>query len=668
MPTNASPDADPLPSTANATTHNGPRNGQTAEGDFPPEESNIWTTKEMRVLKKHVQPYKDTSKSSKADYIQNTVIPELQATWDHRYSRRARKEDKQLHKEWKVKKHRIFNWFRNHASNRIGVKLEGLNSRITFQTVFREEKSAEIDSEVALLSGNAARRSKDWMKFYQQGRKQVEARLTQEERDRFMEILEEWNKKGVSKSMKAKTAARQGRKILRQMEKLKWQRMGMRSITFEGHYDIEGKIEYSMTQTSDLALDDVRIPSFGQLFPSELAAFRRAFVQYLVHISEIEKGVANPALPDASFHEKSLKFSSNGFPIVPSPIYGSTGREVAYAQKSIIRIYMNKVYALAKDRPGSSVPWDALERRSAEMIDPEYWPSSIPVTDPSRLRLESTSAILKLWRDRQAQGDIPFKFSKVFGNGYDIMEPLYPSNLFDGLEAHPIPPPPAAITKRRLRQKAIRLQTQSSSDSESSNLSEFDNGRGSPASAMPRTTARFEVTPETDETPTDAPSRSSEPPSLPSRSSPTIVNPSSSPTPEVEEAPPKPARKIMPRKRTKPYVGTAEMDGPDEESSVPPPVKPKPTRRIQPRKRTKPYSDPLDTVEEDGVQTGTTQDTDNTRAGRDVTCDAFVETVTSPDTDETRARRNVTSDALALQEASLLAVAGKRQRKKTLKA
>ncbi|KAH9474272.1 hypothetical protein JR316_0013435 [Psilocybe cubensis] len=185
---------------------------------------------------------------------------------------------------------------------------------------------------------------------------------------------------------------------------------------------------------------------------------------------------------------------------------------------------------------------------------------------------------------------------------------------------------------------------------------------------MPRTTARFEVTPETDETPTDAPSRSSEPPSLPSRSSPTIVNPSSSPTPEVEEAPPKPARKIMPRKRTKPYVGTAEMDGPDEESSVPAPVKPKPTRRIQPRKKTKPYSDPLDTVEESGVQTGTTQDTDNTRAGRDVTCDAFVETVTSPDTDETRARRNVTSDALALQEASLLVVAGKRQRKKTLKA
>ncbi|KAH9477047.1 hypothetical protein JR316_0010963 [Psilocybe cubensis] len=150
------------------------------------------------------------------------------------------------------------------------------------------------------------------------------------------------------------------------------------------------------------------------------------------------------------------------------------------------------------------------------------------------------------------------------------MEPLYPFNLFDGLEAHPILPPPAAITKRRLRQKAIQLQTQSSSDSESSNLSEFDNGQGSPASAMPCTTARFEVTPETDETPTDATSRSSKPPSLPSRSSPTIVNPSSSPTPEVEEAPPKPARKIMPRKRTVPYVGTAEMDRPDEESSVPP--------------------------------------------------------------------------------------------------
>ncbi|KAH9477651.1 hypothetical protein JR316_0009877 [Psilocybe cubensis] len=517
MPTNASPDADPLPSTANATTHNGPRNGQTAEGDFPPEELNIWTTKEMHVLKKHVQPYKDTSKSSKADYIQNTVIPELQATWDHRYSRRARKEDKQLHKEWKVKKH----------------------------TVFCEEKSAEIDSKVALLSGNAARGSKDWMKFYQQGRKQVEARLTQEEWDRFMEILEEWNKKGVSKSIKAKTAARQGRKILQQMEKLKWQRMGMRSITFEGHYDIEGKIKYSITQTSDLSLDDVRIPSFGQLFPSKLNAFHKAFVQYLIHISEIEKGVSNLALPEALFHEKSLKFSSNGFPIIPSPIYGSTGREVAYAQKSIIRIYMNKVYALAKDRPGSSVPWDALERVLAK-FNPRDGSEPAPP-------------------------GVNFYNSQAMEGPYNIMEPLYPSNLFDRLEAHPIPipPPPIAITKHRLRQKAIRLQTQSSSDSESSNLSEFDNGRGSLASTMPRTTARF-VTPETDETPTDAPSRSSKPPSLPSRSSPTIVNPSSSPTPEVEEAPSKPARKIMPRKRTKPYVGTAEMDGPNEESSEPP--------------------------------------------------------------------------------------------------
>ncbi|KAH9475379.1 hypothetical protein JR316_0012490 [Psilocybe cubensis] len=308
----------PQPPPSNTSDNSGrrpsaPPPGGTVGPDIPPNEEQLWTAREMRILRGNVQNYKDTPRLSKSDFIWNTIVPLIKATWDYKYSEVAMRANKALFNEWKAKKDRLFNWFANHASTPQNAKLDGIHGQATFQSVFWEKKAAKIEEEVQLLSGNARWGSPQWIKFYQQARKQVESRLIMKEREEYAQILEEWKKKGFSKTLKAKTAKRQGKKILHQMDRIKWLRMGMRSITFEGHYDLDGKIEYSMTQTHNLGLDDPRVPSFGQLFTDELKSFRRAFVKYLVKVSEIENGVLIPAVPAGTFLEKDLKFNSNGF-------------------------------------------------------------------------------------------------------------------------------------------------------------------------------------------------------------------------------------------------------------------------------------------------------------------------------------------------------------------
>uniref|UniRef100_A0A8H7XHR1 Uncharacterized protein n=1 Tax=Psilocybe cubensis TaxID=181762 RepID=A0A8H7XHR1_PSICU len=609
----------PQPPPSNTSDNSGrrpsvPPPGGTVGPDIPPDEEQLWTAREMRILRGNVQNYKDAPRLSKSDFIRNTIVPLIKATWDHKYSEVAMRADKALFNEWKAKKDRLFNWFANHASTPRNTKLDGMHGRATFQSVFREKKAAEIEEEVQLLSGNARRGSPQWIKFYQQARKRVESRLTIAEREEYARILEEWKKKGFSKTLKAKTAKRQGKKILHQMDRIKWLRMGMRSITFEGHYDLDGKIEYSMTQTHDLGLDDPRIPSFGQLFPDELKSFRRAFVKYLVKVSEIENGVSTPAVPAGTFLEKDLKFNSNGFPLVPSPIYNSKGRETNAIQKTIIRIYMNRVYALAKDRSGSRIPWDSVEKHFGEMIDPEYWPSSIPFTDPSRLRVDDTAALLRHWRQRQSRGLIPFKFERVLArDNEELLEPCYASNLFEGLQTVPITPAPRRLTtSRRVRRRPCQT---SLSFSEQSNPSDTHDGhpqqdsisvdspgvgtasrarddtqadntrndiraeqpRDNTQANNPRDAARADehredtqADPPRDVTRAEQRRDDSQELTIPTNGSPTVVNSSLRPTPELQQpGTSKAIRKVQPRPRKKnqKLIGSSEANDP-----VPPPA------------------------------------------------------------------------------------------------
>ena len=59
----------------------------------------------------------------------------------------------------------------------------------------------------------------------------------------------------------------------------------------------------------------------------------------------------------------------------------------------------------------------------------------MPFKEPSKYLTDETNSILKLWRERQGNGEVAFKFDFVLGKDKMPMEPNYPTGMFGGLAA-----------------------------------------------------------------------------------------------------------------------------------------------------------------------------------------------------------------------------------------
>ena len=98
---------------------------------------------------------------------------------------------------------RIFTWFGNHAGSERGLKIPGLNLKVTFDTVVNSKKKKEIQEEVEKLSGNSED-SKKWLPYYQTAKKNVKERLSEEERKEIEQEVEVWKSSGIPREVQAK--------------------------------------------------------------------------------------------------------------------------------------------------------------------------------------------------------------------------------------------------------------------------------------------------------------------------------------------------------------------------------------------------------------------------------------------------------------------------------
>jgi hypothetical protein len=59
------------------------------------------------------------------------------------------------------------------------------------------------------------------------------------------------------------------------------------------------------------------------------------------------------------------------------------------------------------------VPWTRLQETQSDFILPEYLPTGVTLTQYHHIRLEDANALLEHWTQRQAAGEISFRFRKV---------------------------------------------------------------------------------------------------------------------------------------------------------------------------------------------------------------------------------------------------------------
>ena len=67
-------------------------------------------------------------------------------------------------------------------------------------------------------------------------------------------------------------------------------------------------------------------------------------------------------------------------------------------------------------------------------MDEMYLPTGVEFKEPSRYKGNEAHSILKLWRSRQENGEVVFKFEKFVGPDKEPEEPEYDTGIFEGLK------------------------------------------------------------------------------------------------------------------------------------------------------------------------------------------------------------------------------------------
>lgn len=198
-------------------------------------------------------------------------------------------------------------------------------------------------------------------------------------------------------------------------------------------------------------------PTFRQYKPAAFKALKQEYMLYVKHIVSSANG-ATPVTVQKSlnFQTSDLQYSKGGLPSVPAAIRNDNNVETNMTQQQIIRAYLSKHYStcsaypiiqdltglsdLASGRDGP-IPYKAISSNWQDFIDKSDLPPNVPFQDPSRYLTDSSNQILKLWRDRQERGEIPFQFKFIVGREKEIEPSVYPNGAFEGLS------PAAAITE-----------------------------------------------------------------------------------------------------------------------------------------------------------------------------------------------------------------------------
>ena len=152
---------------------------------------------------------------------------------------------------------------------------------------------------------------------------------------------------------------------------------------------------------------------------------------------------------DTELQITDLEFASTGMPACPELTTNKLGHETRIIQIHLIRVFVTAHYRLAKglrlnDR--GVVPWRAIQDDNEAFIHASYLPPDVKLQEPSKMRENEVQTLLEFWRERQENGEIPFKFKAVRGKGDTMIPASYTKSVEPG------PPPVMPATNKPLAQ------------------------------------------------------------------------------------------------------------------------------------------------------------------------------------------------------------------------
>jgi hypothetical protein len=80
-----------------------------------------------------------------------------------------------------------------------------------------------------------------------------------------------------------------------------------------------------------------------------------------------------------------------------------------------------QISGIAEGSGKGRIPWARIKAAQGDFILPQYLPNGITLTQYHHIRVNDANALLQHWTQRQAAGEIPFRFKNNFKDNRPIL-------------------------------------------------------------------------------------------------------------------------------------------------------------------------------------------------------------------------------------------------------
>ncbi|KAN0121378.1 hypothetical protein V8E52_003274 [Russula decolorans] len=205
---------------------------------------------------------------------------------------------------------------------------------------------------------------------YNTARRQVERKLTDNQRQMYKAMAKEWSEKKLPPRMQQRMMSKHGPRAIKEFTSSAYKQFGMHVVVLAAFMDGEGDSSATLS-------DDEPARKHGKA-------------------------------------EIKLKRNKDGYPMLPSREYADR-QGLTYKKRLIGKFMADLLRQLSEISTGvgnGKVPYAELQRAQGDYIKPKYLPKKVTLKQYYHLRQDDVNAILDHWTKRQADGKVPLSFKK----------------------------------------------------------------------------------------------------------------------------------------------------------------------------------------------------------------------------------------------------------------
>ncbi|KAI9436344.1 hypothetical protein H4582DRAFT_2058994 [Lactarius indigo] len=284
----------------------------------------------------------------------------------------------------------------------------------------RDGVEMELDKMAVEMSGSK-RGSAAYLGCYKKSIKVISQRLDEHTRVKYRAEAKKWTEQQAPPRQQQRMFGKHGINTMQDFSESMYRQYGVQVAILAGYCDSDGElaIMFDLLPSHDINNElggtsfksqhkdwqrDPMVEDFSrwtaESFGGSLFCFKGR-----VHASDDseEEGKGKDATPIIK-----LVIDKNGYPMLPR--WEAIEREGLMYRKYLIGRFMGEMYKIAVGGGKGRIPWARLKETPGDFILSKYLPAGVTLTQYHHIRQEDVNALLKHWTQRQAAGEIPFRF------------------------------------------------------------------------------------------------------------------------------------------------------------------------------------------------------------------------------------------------------------------